>query len=56
MADEEYTIKNVKKDIDDLKRESRIQTIESHIQTIAVVAVFFFGVVTIYDIYKKIKK
>lgn len=45
---EEYTNSQLKKDIVELKFENRIQTI-------AVLAFFFFGIATIYDIRKKLK-
>lgn len=41
-----YSNQNLKKDIDELKLENRIQTI-------AVVLFFFFGIATLTDIVKK---
>lgn len=38
-----------------MKKESRAQSIESKIQTIALIAVFIFGVATLSDLIKKTK-
>lgn len=38
-----------------MKKESRSQSIESKIQTIALIAVFVFGIATIGDLISKVK-
>lgn len=38
-----------------MKKESRVQSIESKIQTIALIAVFVFGIATLSDLIKKTK-
>ena len=48
MHEKEYTN-------DDLKRDMRILKVENAIQTLAVIAVFFWGIVTINDVVKKFK-
>jgi hypothetical protein len=48
MENKPYTQDELRKDIYELKVENRIQTI-------AVFAVFFWGVATIYDLKKKLK-
>jgi hypothetical protein len=48
-----YDFSQLKKDIDDLKKESRAQTIESKIQTAAVLLFFFFGIASLTDFFKK---
>jgi len=48
MASQDYTN-------EDLKRDMRILKWENGIQTIAVIAFFFFGIATIKDLAKKAK-
>lgn len=50
---EAYTNEQLRKDIEELKEGNKIQKFESRVQTIAVVLIFFFGVATIHDIFKK---
>jgi hypothetical protein len=45
---------NILKDIAQIKKESRSQAIESKIQTIALIAVFIFGIASISDLMKKL--
>jgi hypothetical protein len=45
-----------KYDEDKLKKDMRELKIENRIQTVAVILFFFFGIATIADIYRKIKK
>jgi hypothetical protein len=47
---------DIHKDMIQMKKESRNQAIESKIQTIALIAVFFFGIASISDLTKKFKK
>lgn len=45
----QYNLENLERDMKELKFENRIQTV-------AVALFFFFGIATIADIYKKMKK
>ena len=46
---------DIHKDMVQMKKESRTQAIESKIQTIALIAVFLFGIASISDLMKKLK-
>lgn len=53
---QEQKIDQIYKDTLIMRKESRSQAIESKIQTIALVAVFAFGVATLSDLIKRTKK
>jgi hypothetical protein len=53
---QEQKIDQIYNDVLRMKKESKIQSIESKIQTIALIAVFVFGIATISDLIKKTKK
>jgi hypothetical protein len=53
---QEQKIDQIYNDVVRMKKESRIQSIESKIQTIALIAVFVFGIATISDLIKRVKK
>ena len=53
---QEQKIDQIYNDVLQMKKESRTQSIESKIQTIALIAVFVFGVATVSDLIRKSKK
>jgi hypothetical protein len=53
---QEQKIDQIYNDVLQMKKESRTQSIESKIQTIALIAVFVFGIATVSDLIRKSKK
>jgi hypothetical protein len=51
----EYRMSDLKKDIDEIKKDAKRDKIETRIGTVALVLVFFFGIVTFEDLKKKVK-
>ena len=51
----QYTMSDLKKDMDEMKRDAKRDKIETRIGTVALLLVFFFGVVTFEDLKRKIK-
>lgn len=55
MENNDYKMSDLKKDIDQMKKESKSQYIESKVQTIGLLLVFVFGIATLHDVFKKLK-
>jgi len=53
---QEYTMSDLKKDMDEMKKEAKRDKFETRLQTIGLLLVFFFGIATITDLKYKIKK
>jgi hypothetical protein len=53
--EKEYTMSDLKKDIDRIDKDNKRDKIESRIQTIGLLLVFFFGIATIQQLTNKVK-